>query len=63
VAFVATIYGVGSANLLFLPISNKLKYLVASEVKRREMITEGLFAIAHGENPRIIENKLRGFLA
>lgn len=63
VAFVATIYGVGSANLLFLPISNKLKQLIANEVKRREMVTEGLFAIAHGENPRIIESKLRGFLA
>lgn len=62
VAFVATIYGVGSANLFFLPISNKLKHLIAVEVKRREMVTEGLVAIAHGENPRIIESKLRGFL-
>ncbi|MDN3576030.1 flagellar motor protein [Chitinimonas viridis] len=62
VAFVATIYGVGSANLFFLPIGNKLKQVIASEVKRRELVTEGLVAIAHGENPRIIESKLRGFL-
>lgn len=62
VAFVATIYGVGSANLFFLPIGSKLKLIIQGEVKRRELIVEGLFAIAHGENPRIIESKLRGFL-
>jgi chemotaxis protein MotA len=62
VAFVATIYGVGSANLFFLPIANKLRHIIAGEVKRREMVVEGLVAIAHGENPRIIESKLRGFL-
>jgi chemotaxis protein MotA len=62
VAFVATIYGVGSANLFFLPVSNKLKHVIGIEVKRRELIVEGLVAIAHGENPRFIENKLRGFL-
>jgi chemotaxis protein MotA len=62
VAFVATIYGVGSANLIFLPISNKLKYVISTEANRREMVVEGLVAIAHGENPRIIESKLRGFL-
>lgn len=62
VAFVATIYGVGSANLFFLPIANKLRHLISVEIKRREMIVEGLVAIAHGENPRIIESKLRGFL-
>ncbi|MDK2125060.1 flagellar motor protein [Parachitinimonas caeni] len=63
VAFVATIYGVGSANLLFLPIANKLKTLIAMEVKRREMLIEGIFAIASGENPRIVESKLRGFIS
>ncbi|WP_269532229.1 flagellar motor protein [Chitinimonas sp. BJYL2] len=62
VAFVATIYGVGSANLFFLPIGNKLKHVIGTEVRRRELITEGLVAIAHGENPRIIEGKLRGFM-
>lgn len=63
VAFVATVYGVGSANLLFLPIANKLKHLVASEVALKELVVEGLVAIANGENPRIIESRLKGFLA
>jgi chemotaxis protein MotA len=62
VAFVATIYGVGSANLLFLPIANKLKALVAKEMVKREMVVEGLVGIANGENPRIIETKLRGYI-
>ena len=62
VAFVATIYGVGSANLLFLPIANKLKALIAKEMVKREMVVEGLVGIANGENPRIIETKLRGYI-
>ena len=62
VAFVATIYGVGSANLIFLPIYNKLKQHIGTEVRRREMLTEGIVTIANGENPRIMENKLAGFL-
>ncbi|MBK8016743.1 MAG: flagellar motor protein [Betaproteobacteria bacterium] len=63
VAFVATIYGVGAANLLFLPVANKLKSLVAREVKRREMLIDGLVCVANGENPRIIQGKLEGYLA
>ncbi|MCP1290820.1 MULTISPECIES: flagellar motor protein [Chromobacterium] len=63
VAFVATVYGVGSANLLFLPIANKLKHLIASEVALKELVVEGLVSIANGENPRIIESRLKGFLA
>ena len=63
VAFVATVYGVGVANLLFLPIGNKLKNIIAAEVALKELVLEGLVAIANGENPRIIENRLRGFLA
>ena len=63
VAFVATVYGVGSANLLFLPIASKLKHLVASEVALKELVVEGLVSIANGENPRIIESRLKGFLA
>lgn len=62
VAFVATIYGVGFANLVFLPIASKLKALIAHEVALREMVVEGLVAIANGENPRAIETRLRGFL-
>lgn len=62
VAFVATIYGVGSANLFFLPIANKLKAIIGKEMVKREMVVEGLVAIANGENPRLIETKLRGYL-
>jgi chemotaxis protein MotA len=62
VAFVATLYGVGSANLVFLPIAQKLKGVVAREVRRRELLIDGLVSVAHGENPRIIQGKLEGFL-
>jgi chemotaxis protein MotA len=62
VAFVATIYGVGLANLVFLPIANKIKALVAREVSVREMLIEGLVGIANGENPRSIEVRLQGYL-
>lgn len=62
VAFVATIYGVGAANLLFIPISTKLKTLVNNEVTYRDMIVEGLVSIAEGENPRNIQRKLEGYL-
>ncbi|MGZ5026959.1 MAG: flagellar motor protein [Methylobacter sp.] len=61
-AFVATIYGVGSANLVFLPIANKLKAYVFSETQAREMLADGIIAIAEGENPRNIELKLGGYL-
>lgn len=63
VAFVATIYGVGSANLLFLPIANKLKAHIEHQVTLKAMYVEGLVAIGNGENPRIIESRLQGFLA
>lgn len=62
VAFVATIYGVGSANLLFLPIANKLKAIIAREMIKREMVMEGLAGIVNGEHPHIIETKLRGYI-
>ncbi|MFZ5483433.1 MAG: flagellar motor protein [Pseudomonadota bacterium] len=62
VAFVATIYGVGGANLVFLPIANKLRYHVNRYVRLKEMYIEGLVAIANGENPRMIEAKLQGYL-
>jgi len=62
VAFVATIYGVGSANLLFLPMASKLKALIYSQVREREMLIEAFVSISEGENPRAIETKLRGFL-
>ncbi|MEH6358418.1 MAG: flagellar motor protein [Pseudomonadales bacterium] len=61
-AFVATIYGVGLANLLFLPIASKLKGVVGQQYQYHEMIIEGVIAIAEGENPRSIEMKLQGYL-
>lgn len=62
VAFVATIYGVGLANLIFLPIANKLKAHVHNQTQFREMVVEGVISIAEGENPRNIETKLEGYL-
>ncbi len=61
-AFVATIYGVGLANLLFLPISNKLKLQTHYLVQAKEMMLEGITSIAEGENPRNIELKLSGYI-
>ena len=61
-AFVATVYGIGLANLVFLPISNKLKTVVQAQSHLREMMIEGLVAIAQGDNPRVIELKLQGYL-
>jgi len=62
VAFVATIYGVALANLLFLPTANKLKSVVNAQSQYREMMIEGIVAIAEGENPRNIEIRLLGYL-
>ncbi|MCY1448882.1 Chemotaxis protein PomA [compost metagenome] len=62
VAFVATIYGVASANLVLLPIAAKLKAIALRQSRYREMLLEGLLSIAEGENPRSIELKLQGFM-
>ncbi|PIV92060.1 MAG: flagellar motor protein, partial [Gallionellales bacterium CG17_big_fil_post_rev_8_21_14_2_50_54_146] len=62
VAFVATIYGVAFANLLFLPIANKLKAIIMQQTQLRDLIVDGLGAIANSENPRLIEIKLQGYL-
>jgi chemotaxis protein MotA len=61
-AFVATIYGVGLANLFLLPMGNKMKAYVLQESHYRELVIEGLVAISEGENPRQIETRLQGFL-
>lgn len=62
VAFVATIYGVGFANLLLLPIAYKIKAVALRQSRYREMLLEGILSIAEGENPRSIELKLQGFM-
>jgi chemotaxis protein MotA len=63
VAFVATIYGVGLANLFFLPSSGKIKIRIREEQIGREMVLEGVISILEGMNPRMLETKLKGFLA
>jgi chemotaxis protein MotA len=62
VAFVATIYGVGAANLIFLPIAKKLMANIGRLVVFREMLVDGLVGIANGDNPRIVESRLQGYL-
>jgi chemotaxis protein MotA len=62
VAFVSTIYGVGLANLIFLPISNKLKVLIQNEMMRREMLLNAWSSIASGDHPRIVEERLLSYL-
>lgn len=62
VAFVATIYGVGFANLFFLPIANKLKAISGDQASYHEMVADGIAMIADGDNPQVILNKLEGYL-
>jgi chemotaxis protein MotA len=62
VAFVATIYGVGSANLLYLPVAGKMKARIRQEQITREMTLEGVTSILEGMNPHTLETKLSGFL-
>lgn len=61
-AFVATVYGVGLANLFLLPVAAKLKFLVKRRARRLEMITEGMIGIAIIESPLQLEMRLRSFL-
>lgn len=63
VAFISTIYGVGLANLVYLPIAGKLKSLIMQQMVMREILVDGLVAIASGENPHYIENKLQGYIS
>ena len=61
-AFLATLYGVGSANLIFLPIANKLKELSGIELVYREMLLEAILSIQAGDNPRMLREKLETFV-
>lgn len=63
VAFVATIYGVASANLLFLPIAHKLRLRHQNRILRQELFLEGVLSLAQGEPPRYLAEKLQGLLA
>jgi len=62
VAFVATLYGVVSANGIFLPLANKLKHASREEAMMREVMIEGILSIQAGDNPRIVKEKLSAFL-
>lgn len=62
VAFISTIYGVGLANLVFLPMAGKLKMLILQQMAMREILVDGLASIANGEHPRFVENKLQGYI-
>jgi chemotaxis protein MotA len=62
VAFVATIYGVGIANLFFLPFAGRMRIRIRNGHRRREMMLEGVISILEGINPRMLEVKLSGFL-
>jgi chemotaxis protein MotA len=60
-AFVATLYGVGLANLLLLPVANRLKSIVAREVEKRELMADVFFNIASGDNARVIDEQMSAY--
>jgi chemotaxis protein MotA len=60
-AFVATVYGVGSANILFLPMASKIKRKLALQKQRRTLMAEGVLSIQAGLNPRVLEEKIRAY--
>jgi len=63
VAFVATIYGVGSANILFLPCAGRIKMLMRRKQVLRELILDGVICIVEKTNPRVLEAKLAVYLS
>jgi chemotaxis protein MotA len=62
-AFLATLYGVGSANVVYLPVCYSLQMLSQKEVDERTLILEGVLAIQAGDNPRIVQQKLMSYIA
>lgn len=62
-AFIATLYGVSSANMVFLPLASKLKYRSSQQIVVHEVALEGILSVQAGDNPRIVEEKLKAFLA
>jgi chemotaxis protein MotA len=62
VAFVATLYGVGSANLLFLPAASKLRIRAKMRLRNQELVMEGVAAVLDGLNPTMIRRRLATFL-
>ena len=62
-AFIATLMGVGSANVLYLPVANRLKAMSAAEVELRTLTVEGILSVQAGDNPRVVADKLTSFVA
>lgn len=62
-AFIATLMGVGSANVIFLPVANRLKSMSGMEVELRTLTLEGILAVQAGENPRVVQDKLNAFVS
>jgi len=62
-AFIATLYGIGFANIIFLPIAAKLKNSLKEHMAEKNLILTGLIALQAGDNPRILRDKLSGFLS
>jgi len=61
-AFIATLMGVGSANVIYLPVANRLKALSAGEVELRTLTVEGILSVQAGDNPRVVADKLTSFV-
>jgi chemotaxis protein MotA len=61
-AFIATLMGVGSANVIYLPVANRLKALSAEEVELRTLTVEGILSVQAGDNPRVVADKLTSFV-
>lgn len=62
-AFIATLYGIAFANLIWLPLANKLKYRAKKERLQKEMIMAGVLAIQLGENPGLVRRKLESYIS
>jgi chemotaxis protein MotA len=61
-AFIATLYGVAAANVVFFPVANRLKGMSEEEQDLRQLTIEGVLAIQAGDNPRIVQDKLMAFV-
>lgn len=62
VAFVATVYGVGIANIVLIPAANKIKMRIEKQIEAQELMLEGVIGIVEGLNPKLIRNKLEAYL-
>jgi chemotaxis protein MotA len=63
VALLTTLYGAIMANIIFLPAAGKLKVRTSNELLAKEIIIEGILSIQSGDNPRIVEQKLKAFIS